>query len=421
MVLNWIKRILGIVITPSNENDGDKIALPKPLDKEHSLQELENRKRIAQEGKEKIKLSSIKWYKIFIPKRIEKVPNNIFQAYKFSKVLTLKELKEERLKREAHELKVIEDSVKVLLIDAESLIKKRNAEDAKRKLSTALEKIVKVKDSSIRQRLLHLQICLDKLFTELKQEELARLAEERRRREEEAQRQKETEERAKKEREKKEREERERREAEAKRLADEARRKEDAERQERQRLEALSSELKDDWQAIIDVLNENGIRYLYHFTDRSNIPLIKRYGGLLSWAYCERHGIRIPKPGGGQLSRQLDVSRNLQDYVRISFTREHPMKYKAKNDGRITDPVNLIIDIRAACIASALYSNKNATIMREPVNIGSTIDDLKQIHFRSVKASKHFDLDDEERPYFQAEIMIKTFLSKKYIINLDEF
>lgn len=81
MVLNWIKRILGIVITPSNENDGDKIALLKPLDKEHSLQELDNRKRIVQEGKEKIKLSSINWYKIFIPKRVEKKPNNIFQAY----------------------------------------------------------------------------------------------------------------------------------------------------------------------------------------------------------------------------------------------------------------------------------------------------------------------------------------------------
>ena len=64
MVLNWIKRILGIVTTPSNENDGDKITLPKSLDKEHSLRELENRKRIAQEGKEKIKLSSINWYKI---------------------------------------------------------------------------------------------------------------------------------------------------------------------------------------------------------------------------------------------------------------------------------------------------------------------------------------------------------------------
>ena len=166
MVLNWIKRILGIVTTPSNENDGDKITLPKSLDKEHSLQELDNRKRIVQEGKEKIKLSSINWYKIFIPKRVEKKPNNIFQAYKFSKVSTLKELKEERLKTEDHESKLREDSVKVLLIDIESLIKKRKAEDAKRKLSTALEKIVKVKDSSIRQRLLHLQICLDKLFTE---------------------------------------------------------------------------------------------------------------------------------------------------------------------------------------------------------------------------------------------------------------
>lgn len=421
MLLNWIKRILGIVKALSNENDGDKISLSESLDKEHSLRELDTRKKIAQEEKEKIRLSSTSWYKIITPKRIKRDSNNVFQTYRFSKVLTLKELKDERLKEEAHKLKALEDSVRVLLTDIDILIKKRNAEDAKRKLSTALEKIVKIKDSSIRQKLQYLQISLDKLLTELEQEELARLAEERRHREEEINRQKEAEERAKKEKERKEHEERERREIEAKRLADEARRKEDAERQERQRLEALSSDLKDDWQAIIDVLNENGIRYLYHFTDRSNIPLIKRHGGLLSWSYCDKHGIRIPRPGGGQLSRQLDVSRNLQDYVRISFTREHPMKYIAKNDGRIIDPVNLVIDIRAACIASALYSNKNATIKREPVNIGSTIDDLKQIHFRSVKATSHFDLDDEERSYFQAEIMIKTFLPQKYIVNLDKF
>ena len=183
MVLNWIKRILGIVTTPPNENDGDKIVLPKSLDKEHSLQELDTRKRIAQEEKEEIKSIPTNWYKIFVPKRIGRVPNNIFHAYKFSKILTLKELKEKRFKKEAHELKVLEDNVKDILLDIDSSIKKRNAEEAKRKLKAAFEKIVKVKDSSIRQRLQHLQTTLDKLLTEIRQEELVRLSEERRRKE----------------------------------------------------------------------------------------------------------------------------------------------------------------------------------------------------------------------------------------------
>ena len=413
MVLNWIKRILGIVITPSNENDGDKIALPKPLDKEHSLQELDNRKRIAQEGKEKIKLSSINWYKIFIPKRVEKKPNNIFQAYKFSKVSTLKELKEERLKKEAHKLQVLEDSVKVLLIDIESLIKKRKAEDAKRKLSTALEKIVKIKDSSIRQRLLHLQICLDKLFTELKQEELVRLAEERRRREEEAQRKKEAEERVKKEKERKEREERERRKAEAKRFAEEARQKEYAERQERQRLEELSSELKDDWQSFKQVLDDNHVRYLYHFTDVRNISSIKKHGGLLSWHYCHTHGITIPCQGGDYDSRELDKKYGLEDYVRLSFCDDHPMAYRLKQSG--CNIVILRIKVDVALLKYTQFSNMNAADKRH--THGKNLSHLQMVDFDATRMHYLRSDDPNFKPH-QAEVMVKTFIPLKYIENI---
>lgn len=46
---------------------------------------------------------------------------------------------------------------------------------------------------------------------------------------------------------------------------------------------------------------------------------------------------------------------------------------------------------------------------------------LRKYHFSTVKAHKHFDLDENERPYFQAEVMVMTFIPKKYIINLDTF
>lgn len=418
MILDWLKRVFGFAPNgpTSAEKDADKKAMPKS-----PYENLDNRRNAVKVEKEQLKTSDIGWYSLIIPMSKERKPFENFHPYKFKEIVNLKTLKEQRLKREAHELKTLEDEVKLLLGNAERQIEQRKADEAKISLALIIKKITKTKDIVIRQRHQLIQLRFYNLVSELEREELVRQAEEKRRKEEEAQRQKEAEERAKKEKEKKEREEREKRQAEAKRFTEEARQKENTEREERQRLEALSSDLKEDWQAIIQVLNDNGIKYLYHFTDRSNIPLIKRYGGLLSWSYCDKHGIRVPKPGGDQLSRQLDVSRDLQDYVRICFTREHPMKYIAKNDGRITDPVNLIIDIKAACIAGTLYSNKNATIKREHVNIGSTIDDLKQIHFRSVKAPTHFDLDDDERSYFQAEIMIKTFLSKKFIVNLDNY
>lgn len=412
MFIIWLKRILGII---RSSNKGGETQLSQ------SLQNLNNRKKSIQREKEAIKTSNIDWYKISSPNHTKRPAYSIFQAYRFSTVLSLTGLKEKRIKEEAEKLKSLEKRVTDLLSDIDFLIKERKAKEAQDKLNIVFEEIAQVKDPSIKQRLKNLQRSLDILLTEIKQEKFNRLIEEQRKKQEEARIQKEAKERELKEKERQERKEKERREAEAKRFAEEARQKEEAERQERQRLENLSSQLKDDWEEVINILNKNGIRYLYHFTDKDNIKQIKRYGGLLSWSYCELHNIRIPKPGGSSVSRDQDKKKNLQDYVRISFTQEHPMQYAAKNDGRITNPVNLIIDIKAACIAGTLYSNMNAAKTKIPVSIGGTINDLKQIHFQSVKAPKHFDLSLDERPYFQAEIMIKTFLPKRYILNLDDF
>ena len=181
----------------------------------------------------------------------------------------------------------------------------------------------------------------------------------------------------------------------------------------------LSSEQKENWADFKQVLKNYGIQYLYHFTDRRNIPSIKRNGGLLSWNYCVQHKIDIPSPGGGNLSRQLDISRNLQDYVRLSFTTQHPMMYIAMKDGRIDNPVILKIDPSVVYLKHTKYSNMNATIKRLAPNIGTSLEDFKKIHFNSVKVQTHFDLNVEEQPYFQAEVMVKTFISKKYIVNLD--
>ena len=98
-------------------------------------------------------------------------------------------------------------------------------------------------------------------------------------------------------------------------------------------------EKKSNWQQFKAVMDEHKIVKLYHFTDRDNIESIIKNGGLFSWMDCERKGIKIAKPGGGSLSRQLDNGRNLGDYVRVSFTTQHPMMYVAMKDGRISNPV----------------------------------------------------------------------------------
>lgn len=101
---------------------------------------------------------------------------------------------------------------------------------------------------------------------------------------------------------------------------------------------------KSNWQKYKTVLDEHRITKLYHFTDRDNLESIIKNGGLYSWMDCERKGIKINKPGGCELSRSLDRKDNLQDFVRVSFTTQHPMMYVAMKEGRISNPVILEID-----------------------------------------------------------------------------
>jgi hypothetical protein len=180
-------------------------------------------------------------------------------------------------------------------------------------------------------------------------------------------------------------------------------------------------EKKSNWQEFKAILDQHGIKKLYHFTDRDNLESIIKNGGLYSWMDCERKGIKIAKPGGGSTSRQLDSGRNLEDYVRVSFTTQHPMMYVAMKDGRISNPVILEIDPEVIYWKDSFYSNMNATIHRIRPNIGDTLSDFKQIHFQSVKAHKHFDLPEEEWPYFQAEILVKNFIPLEYIKNIGNF
>lgn len=179
---------------------------------------------------------------------------------------------------------------------------------------------------------------------------------------------------------------------------------------------------RSNWEEFKRLLEQHNITKLYHFTDRDNLESIINNGGLHSWKDCEERGIDIPKPGGGgqgSLSWSLDLRDGLEYYVRVSFTRQHPMMYVAMNEDRISNPVILEIDPEVIYNEDTCYADCNAT--RNGANVGSSLEDFKKIHFQTVKATKHFDLDADEQPYFQAEILVKNFIPLKYITNIGNF
>lgn len=171
---------------------------------------------------------------------------------------------------------------------------------------------------------------------------------------------------------------------------------------------------KNDWLKIKNILETNGIKCFYHFTDRSNLPSIKDNGGLFSWFTCEKKRIKIEHPGGDPDSRIYDSRYNLQDYVRLSFCNDHPMAYRHKQAG--ADLVLLKIALDVAYQEATLFSDRNATATGH--SIGGTEADLKKIDFCAVKKHYVSRTDPEFTPH-QAECLVKTFIPLKYILNID--
>ena len=177
---------------------------------------------------------------------------------------------------------------------------------------------------------------------------------------------------------------------------------------------------KSNWQEFQEVLEQNRITKLYHFTDFDNLESIIQNGGLYSWADCDEKGIKIAKPGGSSQSRSLDKRDGLQHYVRLSFTDDHPMKHVAMNEGRISNPMVLEIDVETALWESSLYADRNAT--KTGAQVGGTLDDLKEVRFGLFnRMMRYFDMTEEAKMHYQAEVLVKNFIPLKYITNISNF
>lgn len=71
-----------------------------------------------------------------------------------------------------------------------------------------------------------------------------------------------------------------------------------------------------------------------------------------------------------------------------------------------------------AYLKNTKFSDRNAT--RNGAKVGDSVDSLKKIRFDLVKKQKHFDIEDEEeRHFYQAEILCLRHLPIEFIININ--
>ena len=174
-----------------------------------------------------------------------------------------------------------------------------------------------------------------------------------------------------------------------------------------------------DYKEFKQLLEKYNITKFYHFTDHDNVDSIIKNGGLFSYGDCIKRGIRINRPGGSALSHELDYKENLQNYVRVSLCKKHPMMFTAIQDERIVNPVILEIDTDVLFIEGNIFSDKNA--VRKDSCKGKSFADFSRIHFNTVKQRNQFEVDDDEQDYYQAEILVPHHISLNYILNLTDF
>ncbi len=188
--------------------------------------------------------------------------------------------------------------------------------------------------------------------------------------------------------------------------------------EEKRYLYELSHEKKENFEEYQKYLDRRNVKYLYHFTERSNLESIRTNGGLFSWKYSEEHDIVVPKPGGSCLSRELDELYGLEDYVRLSFTRNHPMVYRLKTEERYR-MVLLVIKAEVALLKYTMFSDMNAADKGH--THGDSLKHLKNVKlYETNREPEDYLTIGGSKKYWQAEVLVKTFVPLEYIVNIDK-
>lgn len=346
-------------------------------------------------------------------------PANQFNVKEFERIITMRELLQQRIEEERKRIEEAERTALVNIQEAKEAIKNRNIDRARECLDILSKQTSFIENKDINAAIKDVVFAITELSNQLEAEKRER--EEQRRKQEalaaqqraEALERQQQEEAARKLREEEEKKER------ARKYEEELREKEKAQQEEISRLNELYLSLKPDASEIVKFLKENGIYYLYHFTEASNIPLIKSRKGLYSWSYLLSHGMKIPSSGGNNTSRAIDRDRGLEDYVHLSLCKSHPMAYRLhqRSCGR-ANLVLLKIMIDVVTFERTLFSDVNTT--DKLARIGSDKYFLEEhLDFEAILDRLSICSSVSRFKKREAEVLVKTFIPLKYIVNID--
>ncbi len=166
------------------------------------------------------------------------------------------------------------------------------------------------------------------------------------------------------------------------------------------------------------ILDKYKIDVIWHFTDKSNLDSIKEHQGLFSLDELEKRKINIPIPGGNDLSHNADRIKDLKKYVHLCFIDDHPMLYRAKEEGRIIDPIWLKIDSSILTEDNVRYTSEVSN--KSGVPILQAKEAMEKIDFEVLFTRtdwKDESIQERRKAAKKSEILIPNFVPIDKILD----
>jgi len=155
----------------------------------------------------------------------------------------------------------------------------------------------------------------------------------------------------------------------------------------------------------IKYLESKRITSFWHFTDKSNLDSILKYG-IQTLFNIKQSNIKVSHFGANELSHNLDEAKGLDKYTHLSFIKDHPMYYVAKREKRINNPIWIEIDIGVLLHKNYFFcngvANSNYAILHK---------NIKMINFENFNSNDFYTKKNVRK----AEILIQGAIEKNYI------
>lgn len=174
-----------------------------------------------------------------------------------------------------------------------------------------------------------------------------------------------------------------------------------------------------EWPSVLSLLESKGVKKLYHYTDKDNIPLIRTCGGLLSLRSLTEMKVTPPCAGGDKVSHMIDRANHTDNYVHLCFSPRQYSLDAAIKSGRIKNPRILEVSLEALHVGNPVYSVLNSASTLDDAIVSRGIQVLSRIHIETAVREDLDSISFAERKYHQAEVLVENQIPLKYLLNID--